>query len=210
MDTQDNETLFSVLLISLMKSVISREDNPARWQQLLQYQGELSDYLARMALDLVIFEDEGFAYLKNKEGEDEEGLPRLISRRPLSYPVSLLLALLRRKMAEHDAGSGEVRIILDRQEIVDMMAVYFPAGINEVQFVRKVEGYMKKVLDMGFLRFLGDEKQKVEIKRILKAFVDAQWLNELDLKLEEYASHSGVKDPAGDDSDDNDSEEEAE
>jgi hypothetical protein len=192
MDESNYETEFSVLLISLMKSVMNRDDNPPRWQQLLQHQGKLRDYLVRMALDLVIFEDEGYAYLKNREDSEEEGLPRLISRRPLSYPVSLLLALLRRKMAEHDAGTSEVRIILDKQEIVDLMAVYFPAGMNEVQFVRKVEGYLKKVLDMGFVRYVGEDRQKVEIKRILKAFVDAQWLNEFELKLKEYGDHAGL------------------
>ena len=146
-----------------------------------------------MNLDLVIFEDEGFAYLKNREDEGEESLPRLISRRPLSYPVSLLLAILRRKMAEHDAGSGEVRIILDKQDIIDMMAVYFPTGMNEVQFARKVDAYLKKIMDMGFIRYLKDDRQKLEIKRILKAFVDAQWLNDFDQKMEEYANY-GVQD----------------
>lgn len=197
MEVQDDGMIFSTLLISLMKAVVNREDNPTRWQQLLQHQSELRDYLSRMALDLVIFEDEGFAYLKNRDREDEESLPRLVSRRPLSFPVSLLLALLRRKMAEHDAGSGEVRIILEKQEIVDMMAVYFPPLMNEVQFVRKVEGYLKKVLDMGFIRFLGEDKNKLEIKRILKAFVDAQWLNDFDLRLREYAEHAGISAAAG-------------
>jgi len=34
-------------------------------------------------------------------------LPRLVQRRALSFPVSLLLALLRKKLAEFDAGGGE-------------------------------------------------------------------------------------------------------
>ncbi len=191
MDSQDKSTVFSLLLIKLMKSVMNRDDNPVQWQQLLQNQGDLSDYLSRMALELVIFEDEGFAYLKNREEEGGEEMPRMIARRPLSYPVSLLIALLRRKMAEHDAGSGEVRIILDKQEIVDMMAVYFPSGMNEVQFVRKVDAYLKRVMDMGFLRYLGENREKMEIKRILKAFVDAQWLNEFDQKMEEYTAYKG-------------------
>ena len=77
MEERNYEAEFSVLLIYLMKSVMNRDDNPSRWQQLLQYQGELRDYLSRMALDLVIFEDEGYAYLKNREDSDEEGLPAL-------------------------------------------------------------------------------------------------------------------------------------
>jgi len=191
MNETKGESEFSILLVSLMKSVMNREDNPSRWQQLLNSQSELREYLSRMALDLVIDEEEGFAYLRNLDLQ-EESVPRLISRRPLSYPVSLLLALLRRKMSEHDAGSGEVRIILDKQDVLDMLAVYFPVGMNEVQFVRRAEGYMKRAAEMGFIRYLGEDKQKLEIKRILKAFVDAQWLNELDLKLNEYKRHGGL------------------
>ena len=67
-------------------------------------------------------------------------------------------------MAEHDAGTSEVRIILDTQEIVDLMAVYFPAGMNEVQFVRKVEGYLKKVIDMGFVAMWGRTGRRLRLK----------------------------------------------
>jgi hypothetical protein len=38
------------------------------------------------------------------DGEPE--LPRLVPRRQLSYPVSLLLALLRKKLVEFDAAAG--------------------------------------------------------------------------------------------------------
>ena len=192
MEEQNRETIFSVLLVGLMRGIVSREDNPGRWQHLLQQQGNLRDYLSRMALDLVIFEDEGFAFLRNRDRDEDENLPRLISRRPLSYPVSLLLALLRQKMAEHDAGSGEVRIVLDKQDVIDLMGVFFPSVMNEVQFARKVGGYLKKAEEMGFIRQLGEDTQKIEIKRILKSFVDAQWLNELELRLREYADHAGL------------------
>lgn len=39
---------------------------------------------------------------------------------------------------------------------------------------------------MGFIRFLRNSKDTFEVQKILKAFVDAQWLNEFDLRLKEY------------------------
>lgn len=40
-----------------------------------------------------------------------------VARRQLSYPVSLLLVLLRKKLAEHDALAGDPRLILSREQI---------------------------------------------------------------------------------------------
>lgn len=57
--------------------------------------------------------------------------PRLIARRPLSYPVSLMLALLRKRLAEADAGGGDARLVLSREEIAELMRVFLPDGTNE-------------------------------------------------------------------------------
>ena len=64
---------------------------------------------------------EGYAFLRSRlpDGDDTGAqLPRLVARRPLSFPVSLLLALLRKKLAEFDAGGGQeaggVRLVLTR------------------------------------------------------------------------------------------------
>ena len=180
-----------VLLIALLKGVVYREDNITKWQNLLDHQGPVRDYLSVIGLELFLFDDEGFAFLKNREKtEDNSEIPQLIVRRQLSYPVSLLLAQLRRKLAEHDASSGEERIILEKQEIIDLMGTFFVSGSNEVQFIRKIDGALQKVSELGFIRFLGEKKEKIEIKRIIKAFVDAQWLQEFDTRMEEYLQYA--------------------
>ena len=179
------------LLVNLLKGVIYRDDNPERWQVLMNLQGQAMDYLKVIGMDLMIYEDEGFAYLKNIDTDEEDNIPRLISRRPLSYPVSLLLAQLRRKLAEHDASSSEERLILDRQEITDLMATFLTHGTNEVQFIRKVESYIHKVYELGFLRYLGKDREKIEVKRLIKPFVDNQWLNEFEERMKEYTEYSG-------------------
>ena len=179
-----------VLLIALLKGVIYREDNIKKWQELLDHQGPVRDYLSVLGLELLLQEDEGFAFLKNCErNEDNIEIPQLIVRRQLSYPVSLLLAQLRRKLAEHDASSGEERLIIDKQEVIDLMGTFIISGSNEVQFVRKIDGVLQKVSELGFIRFLGEKKEKIEVKRIIKAFVDAQWLQEFDTRMKEYLQY---------------------
>jgi hypothetical protein len=52
---------------------------------------------------------------------------------------------------------------------------------------------IKKVVDLGFLRKLRGQPGTYEVARILKAFVDAQWLEEFDARLADYrATLSGA------------------
>ena len=199
--TENNDRLPGIL-VALLKGVVYREDNIKRWQDLIDYQGQIRDYLSLIGLDLLFFEDEGFAFLKNKERDNEESeIPRLIIRRQLSYPVSLLITQLRRKLAEHDASSGEERLIIDKQEIINIMETFFVSGSNEVQFTRKIDSALQKAYKLGFIRFLGGRRDKIEIKRIIKAFVDAQWLQEFDTRIEEYREYGRSNQDTGDISD---------
>lgn len=194
----------SQLMVHLLKGVLYREDDERLWATLLRLQGRVREQTAVLLLDLVLDEAEGYAYLKSRpEPEDAEGaprLPRLVARRPLSYPVSLMLALLRKRMAEFDAGGGETRLVLSRDEIAELMRVFLPDGTNEVRLIDQVDATISKVVDLGFLRRLKpaagsaqQERGNYEVRRILKAYVDAQWLAEFDARLEGYrAAFSGA------------------
>ncbi len=188
-EQKNNDNHFSLVLINLMKGVMYIDDNPNLWQKLLHLQARVKDYAAPLGLELVLFEDEGFAWLRTRAvGDKEKELPRLVARRQLSYPVSLLLALLRRKLAEHDAGSGESRLILDRDDIIEMVRTFLPSGSNEAKIVDQINAHIRKIIDLGFARQLDSDKTKIEVRRILKAFIDAQWLDEFDKRLQEYLS----------------------
>ncbi len=180
---------FSVVMITLLKGVVYADENIKLWQNLLSFQARIRDYVREIGLELVISEDEGFAWLQTSTsyGEQTE-LPKLVMKRQLSYPVSLLLALLRRKLAEHDASSSESRLILGREEIVEMIKTFLPAGSNEARLVDQIDTYINKVIELGFARRLRTENNKIEVRRLLKAFVDAQWLNDFDTHLNAYLS----------------------
>ncbi len=125
-------------------------------------------------------------------------MPRLVARRQLSYPVSLLLALLRKKLAEFDAGGGETRLILHRDDVVDLIRVFLPAGSNEARLIDQVSAHLNKIVDMGLVRKLRGQDQMFEVRRIIKAFVDAQWLAEFDQRLAEYRQKAAGKGSAED------------
>ena len=178
---------FPRVIIALMKGVVYAENDPALWQDLFKLQARARDHIKVLGLELMLDEAEGYAWLHTRpavEGAPE--LPRLISRRQLSFPVSLLLALLRKKLVEFDAGGGDSRLILSRDEIVELLRVFLPAGSNETRLVKQIDSYINKIVEFGFLRRLRGNENQFEARRILKAFVDAQWLTEFDLRLEAY------------------------
>jgi hypothetical protein len=187
-------------MVHLLKGVLYREDDERLWASLLRLQARVREQAVVLLLDLVLDEAEGHAFLKSRpDADDAEGaprLPRLVVRRPLSYPVSLMLALLRKRMAEFDAGGGDTRLVLSRDEIAELMRVFLPDGTNEARLIDQVDATMVKVVDLGFLRRLkpaagsgphaGQDRGHFEVRRILKAFVDAQWLAEFDARLAAY------------------------
>lgn len=186
--TTDTAPAMSQTVVQLMKGVVYRDTHETVWQQLLRLQPRLRDYFDVMGLVVVLDEAEGYAYLQSRpETDDDSAPPRLVPRRSLSFHVSLLLALLRKKLAEFDATSSEARLILTRSQIVEMLRLFLPDSSNEARLVDSIDTQLNKVVDLGFLRRVKGQEQTYEVRRILKAFVDAQWLSELDRRLEEYA-----------------------
>lgn len=188
-ERENNDTL-SPLLIALMKGVLYQESDPSLWQSLLELQARVRDYLAVIGLELVLDDAEGYAYLRQRQpapGEPE--LPRLVPRRPLSFPVSLLLALLRKRLAEFDAAAGDTRLILSREQIGDLLRLFLRDTANEAKLMDQMDGHINRVVELGFLRKLKGQDHQFEVRRILKAFVDAQWLAEFDRRLAEYRGH---------------------
>lgn len=179
------------VLITLFKGVVYQDANPALWQALLALQVRVRDYVTLLGLELILDEAEGYAYLRQKpRAEDEEGLPRLVQRRPLSYPVSLLLALLRKKLAEFDASGGDTRLILTREQLLELVRVFLPETANEAKLLDRLDTHVNRLVDLGFLRRLRGQENQFEVMRILKTFVDAQWLSELDERLTGYRRHA--------------------
>ena len=185
----------SRLMVHLLKGVLYRDDDERLWESLLRLQARVREQAAVLLLELVLDEADG-----------APRLPRLIARRPLSYPVSLMLALLRKRLAEFDAGGGDTRLVLSRDEIAELMRVFLPDGTNEARLIDQVDATLAKVVDLGFLRRLKpaagsvQDRGHYEVRRILKAFVDAQWLAEFDARMEGYrtALSSGAAKEAGD------------
>ena len=177
----------SLVLVHLMKGPLYRDTHDKLWGLLLGVRHQVSDYVTVLGLSVVIDEAEGYAYLRSRPIDDDvPEFPRLVARRALSFHVSVLLALLRKRLAEFDASSAEIRLILSRDQIVEMLRLFMPDSTNDARLVDTIDAYINKAIELGFLRRLRDEQDLFEVRRILKAYVDGQWLSQFDARLDEY------------------------
>jgi len=190
----------SALVIPLLKGVIYRDDatspTAGRWIDLLKFQAQVRDYVTVLGLELIVDESEGHAFLRSKDldaDDSADSLPRLVARRSLTFPVSLLLALLRKKLAEFDAGGDDdvvgTRLVLSRDDIVELMRVFLADSSNEARLMDRVDSTINKVVELRYLRKMKSVPGQLlsyEVRRILKSFVDAQWLAEFDTRLLAY------------------------
>jgi hypothetical protein len=189
--TRRDEPDLSLVVTTLMKGVLYRDVHESQWAQLLQLQPQVRDYVGVIGLSVVVDEAEGYAYLRSRpdlDDDDGPAIPRLVPRRALSFHVSLLLALLRKKLIEFDATGGDTKLVLSREQIVDMVQVFMPTGSNEARLVDQIDSYIGKAVELGFLRRIKDTDGHFEVRRILKAFVDGQWLADFDERLRAYAA----------------------
>ena len=176
------------VLIPLMRGPLYRDEREVLWRQLITLRRRVDDYVQVLGMTVEVDEIKGYAFLRSSiDDDDPNAVPRLIPRRPLSYPVSLLLALLRRRLAEQDATSSDARLVLTRDELVRLLQDFLTAGTTEARTIDLIDVHIKRVSELGFLRELSGQPGHFEVRRILEAFVDAQWLAEFDARLGEYA-----------------------
>lgn len=185
----------SSAIIRLMRGVVYRESDEDIWATLERSGASVRDHFTTIGVDVIVDESEGYAYLRSHpEEEGEEPLPRLVRRRALTYNVSLLLVLLRKRLLEFEITGGEGRLVLSTDQIVEMLQLFQAESTNEARLVEQADNTIKKAVELGFLRQLRGQTDQWEVRRIIKAYVDAQTLSDFAGKLRQYAGTAGPDD----------------
>lgn len=195
--TLDDANRLGGVLIALFQGVLYRDGAPAQWHALLELQSRVRDYSATVGLELLLDEAEGYACLRQRPAAaGEAALPRLVQRRQLTFPVSLILVLLRKKLAELDAGGGDTRLVVTRDQVAEQLRLFLPDSGNEARLRDRLDTHLNKVVELGFITRVRGQDNQFEVRRILKAFVDAQWLGEFEQRLAQYLEHGAAGEEA--------------
>lgn len=182
---------YSAALVRLLQGVVYSEAADD-WNVILSHESPVRDYFAKIGLELRIDEQDGYAFLAYPStGEDDSPTvsqpPRLIRRFPLSYDVTILCVLLRERMLIFDAQERDSsRLVLERAEIHELMKPFLPERSDEVKLESRIDAAVRKAEELGFLRVLQPSRNAFEVRRILKARMDAQTLADLKKNIESY------------------------
>ena len=186
-----NEYLFSEAVVTLLKGIVNQASDTRIWNTILEQNVYIESYVSKIGLRLIIQREDGYAYLKQNNGEEDgKSIPRLINRRQLKYLTSLILALLRKEMMELNKNSDLGRYVISKESIIERMGPYLKYTNDEVKQRKEIESEINAIEKMGFIRLLKNSNDEYEILPVLRGFVDAQWLQEIDEKLEEYANYA--------------------
>lgn len=184
---------FAPAVIKLLQGPLFSDDAQT-WNMLLRDQEQIRIYYAKIGLELHVQEEDGFAYLCQPDLEDEEGkvveLPRLTRRSSLSYHTTMLCVLLREQLLQFESNNLESTIcILTRGQIHELVMNFLPQRNNELLEQSKMDTLISRVVDLGFLRKLSRLGQDCfEVRRILKAKIDADRLVEIKERLQHYGA----------------------
>lgn len=186
-----DDLAFSRAVVALFKNVIFKETDQEHWEVILSQRNKIEDYVSKIGLTLVVDNLDGYGYLKQRSyGEGEEAIPRLVPRHGLSYPVSLLLVLLRKQLVEFDSTTGDQRLIVTRQQIAERMNLFLKDTTNEAKLMGDIDKNIDRVEKMGFLRRLRGSEDRFEVQRILRNFVNGEWLSQFNEQLEVYRRYA--------------------
>lgn len=179
----------SLAAVRLLQGVIYSSDTQC-WQQVLNYRSDLEDYFANVGLVLVVDENDGFAYLR--QGTDDErdangtALPRLFRRTPMTYDMTLLCILLRdemRRWEDEDLDNSRCTVTID--QLQGAWRSMQPASVDDVQSRKSLEVNIKKLEAISFVQKFGGDGE-YEIRRILKARLPLEKLNQLHAQMKDY------------------------
>ncbi len=190
---EDKVVEYAHIMIKLLQDVIYDEDK-AVWSDLLTFQVPIREYFAKIGLELHIDEREGFAFLKQTAVALR--LPRLVRRTPLSYEVTLLCVLLREILEEFDVKDIEShKCFVTAQELREKIEIFFKDSPNRVKLLERLERTIQSTVRLGFLKETERENTEAdairyEVRRIVKARLTIEKLEEIKRKLQLYAEVS--------------------
>lgn len=176
-------------IVSLLKKTV--EKNSPVWNDIVNYQTNIQDYLSIIGLELIVKEDEGFAYVKQIVYDDDTTL-NLVSRRQLGFEISIVLIVLRQILEDYDNNPTETYSldkIITNNEIKDEIKLFLPDNYNKAKLEKDLDRFIQNVSDLGFLKEIkrNNDEIRYKIHRIIKEKITLQDLDTFKKKLEEYA-----------------------
>lgn len=178
---------YSKAIVRLLKSPVERNSNV--WEDVINYQNEIQEYISQIGLELIVKKDEGFAFVK--QFEDSEGNTLgMVQRRQIGFETSIVLVVLRQSLEEFDSNPTQLATekFITNTEIKDELELFLPEKFNRVKFIKELDRYINTAADLGYLKEVSkkDNETKYQIHRIIKEKITLDILQDFKTRLQEY------------------------
>lgn len=178
---------YSRAVVRLLKGIV--EKNDVVWNDVLNYQSDIQDYIGTMGLELIVKKDEGFAFVKQLKLDDDKTM-NLVSRRQYGFEVSVMLIVLRQILENFDSNPTMQATdkYVTAAEIKEETEMFLPTSFNKVKFEKDLDTYIDRIVGFGFLvepKHQEGEK-RYRIHRIIKEKVTLDDLSDFKNQLSNY------------------------
>lgn len=184
---EENIKPYSKAIVKLLKSPIERNSNV--WDDIINYQNEIQEYIGLIGLELIVKKDEGFAFVKQLE-DSEGNTIGLIQRRQIGFEVSIILVVLRQSLEEFDNNPTQLATekFITNSDIKEDLELFLPEKYNKVKFIKELDKYINAVVDLGYLKEISkkDNEIKYQIHRIIKEKITLDILQDFKIKLQKH------------------------
>lgn len=185
---------FAAVIIKLLQGPVYADDKNI-WRELMGWQSAIQEYFGKIGIDLVINEQDGFARVLQPEADehDDNPLPRLMKKQTLNYEATLLTVILREGLEEFDIKSDGNKFYLTQKEIKERIELFYKEQTNKSKLWKDLSKPITSLLNIGILKLnrediANKDNNKYEVKRIIKAFISNEKLEEIKNKLNNYVN----------------------
>lgn len=183
-----NRAIYAHIVIKLLQGPVYADE--PWWRELLAWQSGIKDYFERIGIELLINEPDGFARVLQPEADEDETtpLPRLMRKQGLSYEASLLCVLIRQMLEEFDTRSDGTKLFVTQRQIKEQIELFFQVQTNKSKLWKELSKPIETLVKVGILKISREDpankdNNQYEVKRIIKALVNNEKLEDLKNKL---------------------------
>jgi len=181
---------YAPVIVKLLQGTVY-DDNLKIWNDLLQYQFDIAQYFERIAVELIVERQDGYAYIRQLPIDEENNTIGLVRRMPMTYELSLLCVLLRMLLDDFEVGNTDQRnLYISHKRLREEFEIFFKEQAHKVKMLKELDRYIEQAENLEFLK-ITDKDTKVkdeiqyEVRRVIKAKITNDRLEEFKRKLQQ-------------------------
>jgi hypothetical protein len=193
MEANLEKAVYAHVIIKLLQGPIYSDEKV--WKDLQVWNSPIQDYFNRIGIKLITNEVDGFARVIQPEADeyDENPLPRLMRKQAMNYETTLLCVILREYLEEQDILNEGRKLFLTQKEIKERIELFYKEQANKSKLWRDLSKPINNLTGMGILKITREDStnkdnNQYEVKRIIKALVNNEKLEEIKTKLQKYVN----------------------